>query len=51
MYLLQTELKSEKNFTLADTDMERSFIVIDKEKKTPEKYPRKAGMPSKEPIQ
>lgn len=40
-----------EKFCLADTDMERSFIIISKEKKTHEKYPRKAGMPSKEPLQ
>lgn len=37
-------------FQLGDTDMERSFVVIGKKKETPKKYPRKAGMPSKEPI-
>lgn len=37
-------------FQLADTDMERSFVVIKKEKNSPKKYPRKAGMPSKEPL-
>lgn len=37
-------------FTLPATDMERTFVVIDKVKKTPKKYPRKAGLPSKEPI-
>lgn len=37
-------------FQLVDTDMERSFVVIKKEKNSPKKYPRKAGMPSKEPL-
>ncbi len=37
-------------FQLIDTDMERSFVVIKKEKNSPKKYPRKAGMPSKEPL-
>ena len=37
-------------FTLPDTDIERTFVVIEKIKKTPKKYPRKAGLPSKEPI-
>lgn len=32
------------------TDMERSFVIIPKEKNTPKKYPRKAGTPSKEPL-
>ena len=37
-------------FALPDTDLQRSFVVIAKEKKTPKKYPRKAGTPSKDPI-
>ena len=37
-------------FTLPDTDIERTFVVIEKIKKTQKKYPRKAGLPSKEPI-
>ena len=37
-------------FALPDTDLQRSFVVISKEKKTPKKYPRKAGTPSKDPI-
>lgn len=32
------------------TDLERSFIIISKVKNTPARYPRKAGLPSKEPI-
>ena len=31
-------------------DMGRSFVVIDKISSTPNKYPRKAGLPSKEPL-
>ena len=37
-------------FVLPDTDIERTFVVIEKIKQTPRKYPRKAGLPSKEPI-
>lgn len=37
-------------FKLPETDMGRSLIKIDKVKKTPGKYPRKAGLPAKEPI-
>ena len=37
-------------FSLADTDMDRSFVVIRKAKPKPKKYPRKAGLPSKEPL-
>ena len=32
------------------TDMERAFVKIRKEKQTPSKYPRKAGIPSRDPL-
>lgn len=35
---------------LPQTDLQRSFVVIDKTAHTPKRYPRKAGTPSKEPI-
>lgn len=35
---------------IPDTDIERKFIVIEKIKNTSAKYPRKAGLPSKEPL-
>lgn len=38
-------------FTLPTEESERSIIVINKEKKTPKKYPRKAGTPNKDPIE
>ena len=37
-------------FQLLDTDLQRSFVMIDKVKKTPKAYPRKAGTPSKDPL-
>ncbi|MBB1070100.1 16S rRNA (guanine(527)-N(7))-methyltransferase RsmG [Limosilactobacillus sp. RRLNB_1_1] len=37
--------------TLPVTDEERNIIVIDKVKSTPNKYPRRPGLPSKKPIQ
>ncbi|MBQ5475956.1 MAG: 16S rRNA (guanine(527)-N(7))-methyltransferase RsmG, partial [Lachnospiraceae bacterium] len=36
-------------FTIPETDISRSFLIINKEKNTPKAYPRKAGTPSKEP--
>ncbi len=39
-----------KYFDLIDSGIERSFVKIKKQKLTPKKYPRKAGVPSKEPI-
>lgn len=37
-------------FSLPDTDIGRAMIKIKKERLTERKYPRKAGMPSKEPL-
>lgn len=37
-------------FVLPETDLERSFVVIDKLKYTPKIYPRKAGTPAKDPL-
>jgi 16S rRNA (guanine527-N7)-methyltransferase len=37
-------------FQLPDSDIYRNLFVIEKVKETPKKYPRKAGLPGKEPI-
>lgn len=37
-------------FQLAGTDMERSFVVVKKDRRTSGRFPRKAGLPSKEPL-
>lgn len=37
-------------FQLPGTDIGRSFVKIHKVKETKKKYPRKAGMPTKEPL-
>ena len=37
-------------FQLTGTDIGRSFVKIHKIKETKKKYPRKAGMPTKEPL-
>ena len=39
-----------EKFILPQSDIGRTIIMINKSKTTPNKYPRKAGMPSKEPI-
>ena len=39
-----------KELTLPDTEIVRSFVIIDKVKNTSKKYPRKAGLPTKEPL-
>ena len=38
-------------FFLPKTDMKRTIIIIEKIKNTPPKYPRKAGLPAKQPLQ
>lgn len=38
-------------FLLPDSDIYRNLFVIEKCKETPKKFPRKAGLPGKEPIQ
>ena len=37
-------------FSLPDTDFNRTFVMIEKVKETPSKYPRKAGTPIKQPL-
>ncbi len=44
------EIKQKEEFLLPGTDIKRTIIVIEKIKKTPEKYPRKSGLPSKNPL-
>lgn len=38
------------NFQLPSSDISRNIIVLRKTNKTPSKYPRKAGVPNKEPL-
>ncbi|MCQ4776004.1 16S rRNA (guanine(527)-N(7))-methyltransferase RsmG, partial [Lacrimispora saccharolytica] len=37
-------------FQLEGSNIERSLVIIKKHEKTAKKYPRKAGMPSREPL-
>ncbi|MFR8035445.1 MAG: 16S rRNA (guanine(527)-N(7))-methyltransferase RsmG [Lachnospiraceae bacterium] len=48
--ILGGEKEKMESFLLPDSDISRSLIFIRKKKKTLKKYPRKAGMPSKEPL-
>lgn len=48
--LLGGELDTIHTFTLPNENSERSIIVIDKKRNTPNKYPRKPGVPGKKPI-
>lgn len=48
--LLGGEIKGVEEFTLPDTEIRRTFILIEKKNKTQKVYPRKSGMPSKQPL-
>ena len=62
--LIQEELENSKNaikilggqiekvdeFDLPNSDINRNIVLIDKIKNTPNRYPRKAGEPSKKPL-
>lgn len=48
--ILGGEIEKIDEITLKNTDIKRKIIVIKKINKTPNKYPRKAGTPTKEPI-
>jgi 16S rRNA (guanine527-N7)-methyltransferase len=48
--MLGGEIEEVKEFTLPDTDIKRSIVIVRKLRQTPTKYPRKAGKPSKEPL-
>ena len=39
-----------QKFQLPDSEMNRAFVIIEKKKRTPATYPRKAGTPSKKPL-
>ena len=43
-------IKKIEEFNLPQSDIGRTIIVINKIKHTPKKYPRKSGIPSKEPL-
>jgi 16S rRNA (guanine527-N7)-methyltransferase len=48
--LLGGKIEKIYTMTIPHTDIERSFVFVRKERPTPKKYPRKAGLPSKEPL-
>ena len=48
--LLGGKKEKQASFTIPGTDMSRTLLLIEKVNKTPAKYPRKAGLPSKEPL-
>ena len=48
--LLGGEFVKQVEFVLPNSDIYRNLVVIKKVKNTPKKYPRKAGLPTKEPL-
>ncbi len=48
--ILGGKIDQVEKFKLPGTDIQRSFVRIKKMKNTQNKYPRKAGMPTKEPL-
>lgn len=48
--ILGGKIKDVVYFSLPDSEIQRSLVVIEKIKSTPGKYPRKAGTPLKEPL-
>ena len=50
IFLLGGKLKNTVKFRLEGSDIERSLVIIEKHEKTAKKYPRKAGIPSREPL-
>ncbi len=50
IYLLGGKVNEQVEFKLPDSDIYRNLFVIEKKHNTPKKYPRKAGLPAKEPL-
>lgn len=48
--VLGGEYEDQVIFNLPDSDIYRNLFIVRKKSSTPGKYPRKAGLPSKEPI-
>lgn len=50
IHILGGKLENVVKFQLPGSEINRSFVMIRKTQNTPKKYPRKAGLPSKEPL-
>lgn len=48
--LLGGRIKEQVKFQLPNSDIYRNLVVIEKIKSTPKRFPRKAGLPGKEPL-
>ena len=50
IHLLGGKLVSADEFLLPDSDVSRTICIVEKKENTSKKYPRKAGVPSKQPL-
>ena len=50
IHILGGKLETVEEFTLPESNIKRNIVIIKKISSTPNKYPRKAGTPAKEPI-
>ncbi|MCM1188668.1 MAG: 16S rRNA (guanine(527)-N(7))-methyltransferase RsmG [bacterium] len=48
--ILGGKVKEQVEFMLPDSDIYRNLVVMEKIKETPKKFPRKAGLPAKNPL-
>ena len=48
--ILGGEVYDQKEFMLPFSDIYRNLFMIKKVRNTPKKYPRKAGLPSRQPL-
>lgn len=48
--ILGGKIEKIEKFDLPNTDISRNLVIINKIRNTPNKYPRKAGIPVKEPL-
>lgn len=48
--ILGGKIRKIESYVIPDTDICRKFVIIDKLRNTSVKYPRKAGLPTKEPL-
>lgn len=50
IFLLGGKVKEQVDFYLPDSDIYRNLYIVEKKAGSPKKYPRKAGLPAKEPL-
>ena len=50
LHILGGKVVDQIDYNLPDSHYYRNLVIVKKEKETPKKYPRKAGLPSKEPL-